>query len=193
MSVISLIQRGIPTSARDSGDTGFQSHSLRTLLAGVCVCVCNYTCAQKVNVRVWMFSICLCRHPGLCNLHHHHHLMLLLSQMPLITKPCQDSSINHTIHSSLSVLCVLVKPSVLSRLPDSMLIWSLLVFWGNTRYTEERASLEMVCTWFNYHSTHITDRIISPSAYVVPKRNNTSSTLFCILLTKSHSWRRLIC
>lgn len=52
---------------------------------------------------------------GLCNLHHHHHhLMQLLSQMPLITKACQDSSINHTIHSSLSELCVLAKPSVLS-------------------------------------------------------------------------------
>lgn len=88
----------------------YRKHSLLVF------CVCDHTCVLEVNVGVSKYSLSVSAGTaGLCNLHHHHHhLMQLLSQMPLITKACQDSSINHTIHSSLSELCVLAKPSVLS-------------------------------------------------------------------------------
>lgn len=148
-------------------------------------CVCGHTCVLEVNVGVSKYSLSVSAGTaGLCNLHHHHHLMQLLSQMPLITKACQDSSINHTIHSSLSELCVLAKPSVLS---GCLTARSFDHGWPSEEmhHVKRRGvSQETFGTWFNYHSAQHLGRVHPPCAYVVPKRNNTFHRHNCIALTK---------
>lgn len=159
----------------------YRKHSLLVF------CARDHTCVLEVNVGVSKYSLSVSAGAaGLCNLHHHHHhhLMQLLSQMPLITKACQDSSINHTIHSSLSVLCVLEKPSVLS---GCLTARSFDHGWPSEEMHHVKrsgASLETFGTWFNYHSTQHFGRVHPPCAYVVPKRNNTFHRRNCIALTK---------
>ncbi len=76
----------------------------------MCVCVCSYACIQEVHVQylrmsleaqlayVTSITISYCSRQRCHSLHNPH----------------QNSSINHTSHSSLSVLCVPAELSVIS-------------------------------------------------------------------------------
>lgn len=105
----------------------------------VCVYVCDYTCVQKVNVCAYMYSICVSLEAQLayatsiiiscCSCHRCHSLHNPVRAKVLITQ----------FTSSLSMLCVLVKLSILSGCADDRrLICSGPVSRGNTGSTEER-------------------------------------------------------